>query len=44
MLTKPIPDLLKEVQLFLWSEVVEIDGRSRHAAILALRQVCCKAG
>lgn len=43
MLTEPIPDLLKEIQLFLWSEVVEIKGGSRHAAILALRQVCGKA-
>jgi len=35
VLAEPIPDLLKEVQLFLWSEVIEISGRSSHAAILS---------
>jgi hypothetical protein len=44
VLTKPIPDLPKEVELLLWSEVVEINGRSSHAAIVSPRQVCRKAG
>jgi hypothetical protein len=36
VLAEPIPDLLKQVKLFLWSEVIEINGRSTHAVIVSL--------
>jgi hypothetical protein len=31
VLAEPVPDLFKQIQLFLWSEVIEIDGGSSHS-------------
>jgi hypothetical protein len=36
VLAEPLPDLLKQVKLLLWSEVIEINGRPTHVVIVSL--------
>jgi hypothetical protein len=44
VLTEPIPDFLKKVELLLRRQLVEVDSRSSHAVILSLRRACRKVG